>query len=70
MVHLYFRAMQDQFAETKERYRQASGGVQERTKLLAEVKPILVFSNLFLFAANFSCQSDKIFLFQTFLLKI
>jgi estrogen-related receptor beta like 1 len=32
-----FRAMQDQLAETKERYRQASGGVQDRTKNLAEV---------------------------------
>ncbi len=29
--------MQDQLAETKEKYRQASGGVQERTRILAEV---------------------------------
>ena len=29
--------MQDQLAETKEKYRMASGGVQERTKTLAEV---------------------------------
>lgn len=32
-----FRSMQDQLAETKERYRQASGGVTERTRKLAEV---------------------------------
>ncbi|XP_064650800.1 intraflagellar transport protein 57 homolog [Lineus longissimus] len=32
-----FRHMQDQLAETKERYRQGSGGVTERTRLLAEV---------------------------------
>jgi estrogen-related receptor beta like 1 len=32
-----FRAQQDQLAETKERYRQASGGVTERTRRLAEV---------------------------------
>ena len=29
--------MQDQLAETKERYRQGSGGVTERTRTLAEV---------------------------------
>ena len=29
--------MQDQLAETKERYRQASGGVTERTRTLTEV---------------------------------
>ncbi len=33
-----FRARQDQLAETKERYRQASGGVTERTRILAEVR--------------------------------
>ena len=32
-----FRTMQDQLAETKEKYRQASGGVTERTQILAEV---------------------------------
>jgi len=32
-----FRAAQEQFTETKERYRQASGGVTERSRLLAEV---------------------------------
>ena len=32
-----FRAVQDQFSETKERYRQASGGVTERSRLLAEI---------------------------------
>ncbi|XP_013389445.1 intraflagellar transport protein 57 homolog [Lingula anatina] len=32
-----FRSMQDQAAETKERYRQGSGGVTERTRVLAEV---------------------------------
>lgn len=36
--HLHeFRSMQDQLAETKERYRQASGGVTDRTKTLAEI---------------------------------
>ncbi|CAH1796466.1 unnamed protein product [Owenia fusiformis] len=36
--HLHeFRAMQDQLAEAKERYRQASGGVTERTRTLAEL---------------------------------
>ena len=33
-----FRSLQDQLAETKERYRQASGGVTERTRSLAEVR--------------------------------
>ena len=33
-----FRALQDQLAQTKERYRQGSGGVTERAKLLAEVR--------------------------------
>ena len=32
-----FRTMQDQLAETRERYRQGSGGVTERTRTLAEV---------------------------------
>ena len=32
-----FRLAQDQLAETKEKYRQASGGVTERSRLLAEV---------------------------------
>ncbi|XP_074652911.1 intraflagellar transport protein 57 homolog [Tubulanus polymorphus] len=32
-----FRHMQDRLAETKERYRQGSGGVTERTRILAEV---------------------------------
>ena len=32
-----FRGAQDSLAETKERYRQASGGVTERSRLLAEV---------------------------------
>lgn len=32
-----FRAAQDSLAETKEKYRQASGGVTERSRLLAEV---------------------------------
>ena len=32
-----FRSLQDQLAETKERYREASGGVTERTRTLAEV---------------------------------
>lgn len=32
-----FRMAQDQFAETKEKYRQASGGVTERSRILAEV---------------------------------
>ncbi|XP_071957784.1 intraflagellar transport protein 57 homolog [Antedon mediterranea] len=32
-----FRAMQDSLAEAKEQYRQASGGVTERTKILAEI---------------------------------
>jgi estrogen-related receptor beta like 1 len=32
-----FRVAQDRLAETKEQYRQASGGVSERTRLLAEV---------------------------------
>ena len=34
--------MQDQLAETKEKYRMASGGVQERTKTLAEVSFIAI----------------------------
>ena len=38
-----FRAMQDQLAETKERYRQASGGVTERTKILAEVNTLFLW---------------------------
>lgn len=33
-----YRAMQDQLAETKERYRQCSGGVTEKSRELAEVK--------------------------------
>ena len=33
-----FRGAQDNLAETKERYRQASGGVTERSRLLAEVR--------------------------------
>ena len=44
--------MQDQLAETKEKYRMASGGVQERTKTLAEVSFI---------AIEFSCALWKIF---------
>ncbi|XP_021347570.1 intraflagellar transport protein 57 homolog isoform X1 [Mizuhopecten yessoensis] len=32
-----FRAEQEQLSETKERYRQASGGVTERSRMLAEV---------------------------------
>ncbi|KAF6024433.1 IFT57 [Bugula neritina] len=32
-----FRGMQDQLAEIKERYKQASGGVTDRTKTLAEI---------------------------------
>lgn len=32
-----FRLAQDQLAETKEKYRQASGGVTERSRMLAEV---------------------------------
>ncbi|XP_041373379.1 intraflagellar transport protein 57 homolog [Gigantopelta aegis] len=32
-----FRTAKDQLAETKERYRQASGGVTERSRILAEV---------------------------------
>lgn len=32
-----FRSLQDQLAESKERYRQASGGVTERSRKLAEV---------------------------------
>ena len=37
-----FRTMQDQLAETKERYRQASGGVTDRSRTLAEVNPYSV----------------------------
>lgn len=33
-----FRMAQDQLAETKEKYRQASGGVTERSRTLAEVR--------------------------------
>ena len=33
-----FRLAQDQLAETKEKYRQASGGVTERSRSLAEVR--------------------------------
>lgn len=32
-----FRSSQERFSETKEKYRQASGGVTERSRLLAEV---------------------------------
>lgn len=32
-----FRATQEQLSESKERYRQASGGVTERSRLLGEV---------------------------------
>ncbi|KAK3107866.1 hypothetical protein FSP39_023899, partial [Pinctada imbricata] len=32
-----FRAAQEQLSETKERYRQASGGVTERSRMLAEI---------------------------------
>lgn len=32
-----FRAFQDQLAEIKERYRQASGGLTDRSRILAEV---------------------------------
>lgn len=38
-----FRGAQDSLAETKERYRQASGGVTERSRLLAEVKILIIF---------------------------
>ena len=40
-----FRTMQDQLAETKEKYRMASGGVQERTRTLAEVIVQFICSN-------------------------
>ena len=36
-----YRSMRDQLAETKERYREASGGVTERTRELAEVSAIV-----------------------------
>lgn len=35
-----FRAMQDQLGETKEKYKQGSGGVTERSRILAEVRNI------------------------------
>ena len=37
-----YRSMQDQLAETRERYRQGSGGVTERTRSLAEVSPVIL----------------------------
>ena len=44
--HLHeFRAMQDQLAETRERYRQASGGVTDRSRLLAEVRFHLYYAD-------------------------
>ena len=33
-----FRMVQDQLAETKEQYRQASGGVTAKTRILADVR--------------------------------
>ena len=43
--------MRDQLAETKERYREASGGVTERTRELAEVSTIILLQ---------SCKIQKI----------
>ena len=37
-----YRSMRDQLAETKERYREASGGVTERTRELAEVSTVIM----------------------------
>jgi len=39
-----FRGAQDSLSETKERYRQASGGVTERSRILAEVSSSVIHS--------------------------
>ena len=43
-----YRAIQDQLAEIKERYRQASGGLTERSRTLAEVRSVQLFKIFFL----------------------